>query len=422
MNFAGKTLALAITGSIAAYKACDLIREAYRLGADRVLCIMSQSATQFVAPLTMQSLSMQPVYTDDLAIDHHSGVPIHIWLAQQADALVVFPATSNFVAKFSHGIADDLLTSTAISFTGKPIIIAPAMNTRMWDNPLTQKNLGAVKALSNVAIIEPSSGLLACGETGDGHLASQWLVFKALYRALHPHRMRFYGIKALVSAGGTKEPLDAVRVISNRSSGKMGLAMANALDAMGASVCLVTTAAQDAKNSFEEGDSYPTLVVNTAAEMNEVLHKHWPNSDLLVMAAAVSDCRAKTKTTGKLKTDELLSSALYFEKNPDIVASLAAQKRETQVVVGFAAETQDLAINAEEKRVRKNLDAIVANLVSGPDIGFDTDFNAVSLFAAGQEPVLLPKAEKWQLAEAILIKLDAMGIFKPCLSGASTQP
>lgn len=398
MDFSGKTIAVAITGSIAAYKACDFIRELYRRGAKQVLCIMSRSAQAFISPLTLQSLSQNPVYSDELSVEHQSGIPIHITIAQQADTLVIFPATANTLAKLANGLADDLISTTVITFTGKPVLIAPAMNTRMWDHPLTKQHIKTLKALPNYCVIAPTSGLLACGEEGDGHLADQNLILQTLYRSLHSNRMLYHGIRAMVTAGGTEEPIDAVRIITNRSSGKMGLALADALDSMGASVCLITTKALPTPRP------YTVLMVKTAQEMADTMATHWDETQLLIMAAAVSDCRiSAANKSRKLKTDTLLSQSISFEKNPDILETFSTEKRTHQYILGFAAESEQLLANAREKLERKKLDAIVANDISQSDIGFDTDENAASVILKNQKDVItLPKMSKYRLAENIL--------------------
>lgn len=399
MDFAGKTIAVGLTGGIAAYKACDLIRELYRRGAARVLAIMTPNAEAFLPALTLQALTRFPVYASELAVDSN-GVPIHIVLAQQADALLILPATTDSLAKLAHGMADNLVNTTAITFTGKPILIVPAMNTRMWDHPLTRQNLQTLKAVPNYHLVEPVSGSLACGETGDGHLADPETILQALYRALHPQAGLYQGLRALVTAGGTVEPIDPVRVISNRSSGKMGLALADELAAMGAQVTLITTRPPQTRN-------YTVIPVQTAAEMRNAVHAAYPYADLVFMAAAVSDYHVENASAQKLKREQSPELTLKLTPNPDILAELGEQKRAGQVLVGFAAESSNLIANATEKLRRKNLDAIVANDISRADIGFEADQNEVTLLFPGASPEALPKAAKPVIARQLLSVIHA---------------
>jgi len=397
MDFAGKTIALAITGGIAAYKACDLIRELYRRNAGRVLCVMTPTAESFITPLTLQALSRYPVYSSALAVDH-GGVPIHIVLAQQADALLVLPATADTLSKLAHGSADNLVTTSVITFTGKPVLIAPAMNTRMWEHPLTRQNLRTLQELPNYTVIEPTSGKLACGEVGDGHLADQETILQALYRAVHPNAGLFHGVRAVVTAGGTSEPIDPVRVISNRSSGKMGLALADELAAMGASVTLITTRPP-------EGRPYNVIPVKTANELREALDSRFEATDLLLMSAAIADYKPLHPASQKIKREQQTTTALELTANPDILAELGKRKRSGQWLVGFAAESQDLLKNATEKFRRKNLDAIAANDISRSDIGFEADHNEMTLLFAKGEAVHLPMERKDRVAQRLLLAI-----------------
>lgn len=397
MDFSGKTIVVAITGGIAAYKACDLIRELYRRGAHRVLGIMTPTAEAFLPSLTVQALSRYPVYTSELSVDDH-GVPIHIVLAQQADALLIVPATTDTLAKLAHGLADNLVTTTAITFTGKPVLIAPAMNTRMWDHPISRQNLETLKSVPNYQVIEPASGSLACGEVGEGHLADQETILQALYAALHPQRGLYNGVKVVVTAGGTSEPIDPVRVISNRSSGKMGLALADELAAMGADVTLITTRPPS-------GRRYPVMTVQTAADMKETVEAQAPQSQLVLMAAAISDYRVDKPSEQKLKRTASESRQLELVPNPDILAGLGARKPAGQILVGFAAESQALIHHATQKLQTKNLDAIVANDISRSDIGFEADHNEVTVLFPDRAPEMLTRSSKPEIARQLLLLL-----------------
>ena len=395
MDFSGKTIALGITGGIAAYKVCDLIREMYRRDAQRVVCAMTPSAEAFVTPLTLQALSREPVYTSELSVDP-TGVPVHILLAQQADVFVIIPATADTLAKLAHGLADNLVTTTAITFTDKPVLIVPAMNTRMWEHPLTRENVEKLKSLPNVSFVEPYAGSLACGETGDGHLADQEGIMQAIYKATHPQQNIYRGIRAVVTAGGTSEPIDPVRVISNRSSGKMGLALADELAAMGADVTLVTTRPPAPRR-------YQIVAVQTADEIQKALNDRFDRTDLLLMAAAISDFSVEDPAERKIKKAQIKEDpTISLVSNPDILAELGARKKPGQVFVGFAAESHDLLANAIEKLKKKNLDAIVANDISRAEIGIGSDDNEVTLLFAEGESQVFEKAPKTEVARSLL--------------------
>lgn len=410
MNFAGKTIALGITGGIAAYKACDLIRELYRRGVSRVICVLTPAAEAFVTQLTLQALSQQPVYSSELAVDP-SGVPIHIVLAQQADALLILPATVDSIAKLANGFADNLVTTTAITFTGKPVLIAPAMNMRMWQHPLTQENLSKLRTLPNYTVIDPSHGHLACGETGEGHLADPESILQVLYQAIHPQAGLYKGVQVLVTAGGTSEPIDPVRMISNRSSGKMGLALADELWAMGADVTLVTTKPPEAR-------AYTVIPVQTAANMQQAVQTCFADSQLVLMAAAVSDYTVSNSSNQKIKREQNANPTIELSPNPDILSKLGQQKQTGQMLVGFAAESQDLLQNATTKLKRKNLDAIIANDISRSDIGFETDENEVTLLFADGSYQTLSRAPKDEIARQILMHLKT---YQP-VALTTTQP
>lgn len=399
MNFSGKTIAIGICGGIAAYKACDLIRELYRQGAERVIPLMTQSAEAFITPLTLQSLSQEKVLRWDASIDE-AGIPVHITLAQQADALLILPATVNTIAKLAHGLADDLLSTTFMTFTDKPVVLAPAMNTRMWRHPIFQENLQKLDNLPNLHVIDPSAGLLACGETGEGHLASQDLILQALYRALHPQAGLYQNCRALVTAGGTAEPIDPVRAITNQSSGKMGLALADELWAMGASVTLLSSRPVDRP--------YPVLSFTTASELGLLLDQHFPDCDLLMMAAAVSDFKVANPASQKIKKDVGLNFEMAL--NEDLLAQVSEHKQPHQMVVGFAAESEHLLKNAITKLAKKHLDAIVANDISRSDIGFQSDENEVTILMADGFKKHLPRASKADIARQILCVLRPVAI------------
>jgi phosphopantothenoylcysteine decarboxylase / phosphopantothenate---cysteine ligase len=413
MDFSGKTIALAIAGGIAAYRACDLIRELFRQGVKKILPIMTPSAVQFIAPKTIEALARHPVFLDPMATEllnpEYFGVPLHIRMAQEADALVILPATADIIGKLAHGLADDPVTTTAITFTDKPILIVPAMNTRMWQNPLVTKNLATLEQYQNIRIVSPVSGLLACGETGGGHLASQEAVLRALYQALHPYKNLLKGQHAIITAGGTREPIDPVRVITNRSSGKMGLALADEWAAMGGAVTLIT-----AQETPPVRENYPVIQVTTSQNMAEALEEAI-RIDLLpaesssmefltwvIMAAAVSDFKVKTPALKKLKRESTATLTLELTATQDLLAEQAAKKTPRQRFIGFAAESEQLHEHAMEKLARKNLDAIVANDISRSDIGFESDENEVTVFFREGDACFLPRAPKSTLAKELL--------------------
>ncbi len=398
MNFTGKTIAIGVTGGIAAYRTGDLVRELYRRGAARVVALMTPSATEFFSPLTLQALTREAVHVSELAVDHE-GVPWHIVMAQQADALLIHPATVNSIAKLAHGMADDIVSTTAITFTDKPVLLAPAMNTRMWENPLTRRNIRTLRELPNVTVIEPTAGLLACGETGEGHLAHAETVLQHLYKAVHPDAGLFAGRKVLVTAGGTAEAIDPVRTLTNRSSGKMGVALADELFAMGADVTLIATTSVEVPDLIAR--PYGIVTVERSAEMAEAVESRFVGADVLVMAAAVSDFRVAEESGQKIKRGKD-SLSLDLEPTADILAGVAQRKRAGQRIVGFAAESQDVLLNAAEKLSRKNLDAIVVNDISRSDIGFQSDENEVTVLFPSREQVLIAKAPKDLVARQIL--------------------
>jgi phosphopantothenoylcysteine decarboxylase/phosphopantothenate--cysteine ligase len=399
MTLQDKTIVLGICGSIAAYRSADFIRDCQRAGASKVLPLLSEWAPQFVTPLTLQAISHQPVYSQPMAMAH-DGTPVHIAMAQQGDVYVVWAATADMLAKMAQGLTGDLVSCTFITFTDQPVVIVPAMNTRMWQHPITQRNVATLKALPNVTFVPPSSGYLSCGEIGEGHLASHDTVIQTLTRVLSPKP--YAGVRAVVTAGGTQEPLDPVRVLTNRSSGQMGLALADALWQQGAEVTLVAT---PVLNGLER--PYPISYTPTALAMQAELEARFETTDLLVMAAAVSDFRPAHASSHKLKRPADGEVTLALAPNPEILVGLGQRRRpatgaQSQYMVGFAAETQDWDTHAQAKLSRKNLDAIVVNDVSRSDIGFEATHNEVTLWFADGTSVQVAKQPKPDVAQAIL--------------------
>ncbi len=392
----GKLITLGVTGSIAAYKAAELASLLSKAGAD-VHVIMTASAQKFVAPATFATLTGNPVQTDLFAGTDGlggAGGPLlpHIELAK-ADLLVVAPATANILAKAAHGLADDLL-STAILAAPGPVLFCPAMNVHMYRNPATQANLAALKKYGH-HVLEPGKGWLACGETGEGRLPEPPEIVAEIARLLGPAK-DLQGLSVLVTAGGTREPIDPVRFLSNRSSGKMGYALAGAAAARGADVTLVT-----APTALAVPGGVKAVLVETAQQMFEAVREHFPRADIVIKAAAVADYRPARTAAQKIKKE---GETLVIElvKNPDILLELGRLKKPGQVLVGFAAETENLLANARRKLEEKNVDLLVANDVTQPGAGFGADTNLVKLIYRDGRVVDLPLMKKTELAHRIL--------------------
>lgn len=386
-----KHLLLGVTGSIAAYKAADLASKLTQAGAE-VDAILTAAATNFVAPLTFQSVTGRAAYTDLWGADAHV---IHVGLGERADLLVIAPATADILAKLAHGLADDLLTVTALA-ARCALLVAPAMDGAMFEHPATQANIKTL-AERGVTLLGPAEGRMASGLVGRGRMIEPDEILGHIRFTLG-RRGPLAGRRVVVSAGGTQEPLDPVRFISNRSSGKQGFAVAQAALDRGARVTLVAGPT-----------SLPTPVgaqrtdVQTAAEMAEAVLAASMEADALIMAAAVSDFRAAQVADQKIKKTEVPQMAL--ERTIDILSVVAERREKTRrptVVVGFAAESQDLIENAREKVLRKKLSLIVANDISARDAGFSVDTNRVTLIGAtgGVEP--LPLLSKAQVADVVL--------------------
>ncbi len=382
-------VALGVSGGIAAYKACEVVRGLYTAGAE-VQVIMTGNAQRFITPLTLQTLSGRRVITD--AWDLDSGATVqHIDLGRSIDTLVVAPATANVLAKLARGIADDFLSTFYISVTA-PVVLAPAMNTRMWLHPGTQENLAVLRG-RGVSIVEPESGWLAEREVGWGRLADPERIVRATLAAAR-RSSQLAGRTVLVTAGPTREPVDPVRYLSNRSSGRMGYALAAAAARRGARVVLVSGPVELAPPYGVE-----LLRVESAAQMHEAVLRAAGEAHAVFMTAAVADyapaaADSKIKRSGGALT-------LTLEENPDILAELGRDKGD-RLLVGFAAETERVVENARDKLRRKNLDWIVANDVSRQDIGFDAPDNAVTIVGRQGDPIEVAKAGKAEIAERIL--------------------
>lgn len=390
MSLSGKNIVVGVTGGIAAYKAVDIVSRLRKLGVN-VQVIMTESATQFVTPLTFQEISANPVVVSMWDGPKQWNVE-HIALANMADAFLIAPATANIIGKVSSGIADDMLTTTVMATTA-PVILAPAMNTQMFCNPIVQKNIIELKSLG-YHFIEPASGRLACGTDGVGRLPEPCDIvdYVAQFFAV---RQDLAGKTLLVTAGGTREAIDPVRYIGNRSSGKMGYAIAAEAAKRGAQVILV---------SGPTCLTHPSQVivheVESAREMRLEVLKHFAGCDIVIKAAAVADYRPAVVSTQKIKKSDA-ALVLEFAKNPDILRELG-QIKDKQILVGFAAETQNLVAYATKKLQEKNLDMIVANDVSAVGAGFNVDTNIAKLLFRDGTVVDLPQMTKELLAGCIL--------------------
>ena len=386
----GKNILVGITGGIAAYKICELIRMFKRANANvKVVC--TPNALNFVTKLTLQTISQNDVAVEQFEIKDFK--PEHISYADEADVFVIAPATANTISKISNGIADNLLTSIAAAFK-KPIILAPAMNTNMWNNPFVQENLK--KLINHGCIsISPESGYLACGVNGEGRLASLDKIFDRTVEILLAQNKPLKGQKIVVTAGGTIEDIDPVRYISNYSSGKMGTALADEAFAQGADVVLITT--KDIQKP------YKTVKIKSALEMQTALTEEFDSSDFIFMSAAVADFRVKDFSSNKIKKNNSDTMTLELVKNPDILQFLCNKKTtEKPVIVGFCAETENLIENAKTKIQKKGCDFIVANDVSRKDIGFASDENEVYIIDRNLEVKKFEKQPKTAIAREII--------------------
>lgn len=382
-----------VMGGIAAYKVPELVRQLIKKGA-QVQVAMTQSAQEFVTPLTLQVLTKRPVLTHTFDEREPSQVQ-HVAMADWCDLALVVPATANGLAKMAHGLADDVVTTTLLAVTA-PILVVPAMNVHMYENPATQRNLAQLQT-DGLTIMEPDTGFLAEGYEGKGRLPELHRIVaqvERLYARTHlPQSLA--GKQVIVSAGGTRERIDPVRYISNDSSGKMGYAMAQAADWLGATVTLVSTT-----QSLLPPEGVQVQEVASAQELAQAMTSHYDQMDYVVMAAAVSDYRVKYPHDQKIKkvagqTDWQLD----LVANPDILAQLGQTKRQ-QVLIGFAAETQNLLEHARAKLSKKGADWLIANDVSNPAIGFNSDKNQVYVLGAQGQEVLLPQQSKTSLALA----------------------
>jgi phosphopantothenoylcysteine decarboxylase/phosphopantothenate--cysteine ligase len=386
-------VALGVSGGIAAYKSAEIVRllQDHEI---RVQVIMTQAAQEFVRPLTFAALSGEKVITGMFeagnAQPNIDSAVEHIAVAQSIDALLVAPATSDILAKFAQGIASDFLTTLYLA-TLAPVIVAPAMNVNMWNHPATQTNLEILRK-RGVKIVEPDSGYLACGMIGPGRLAANETIVAAVLQSLGASQ-DLAGETVLITAGPTREKIDPVRYITNRSSGRMGYALAEAALRRGAHVLLVT-----GPTAIVPPNAAEITRVETAAQMRDAVLKLFPQATIVIKTAAVSDYRSKATAGQKLKRTGPIS--LELEPTTDILAELAGKKT-TQLIIGFAAETENVLENARKKLAKKSLDAIVVNDVSREGVGFDSDRNAVTILTQ-DELVEVPETTKWEVAQRVL--------------------
>jgi phosphopantothenoylcysteine decarboxylase/phosphopantothenate--cysteine ligase len=387
---------LGVTGCVAAYKACEVLRALQGLGVD-VRVAMTAHAARFVGPLTFEALSRRPVYLDPFQRDGGADMP-HVHWTSEADLLLVAPATANIIGKFAHGIADNAL-STLFLATQAPVVIAPAMNVAMWRHPAVKSNIETLRA-RGVTVVEPGVGYLACGAIGEGRLAEVAEIVAAVEARLNAKR-DLSGLSVLVTAGPTREPIDPVRFISNRSSGRMGYSVAEAARDRGARVVLVS-----GPTTLDLPSGIERVCVTTAEEMARAVEARAVGAQVVVMAAAVSDHRPVQVSAQKLKKGAM-PSRLELVENADILMRLGENKG-TRVLVGFAAETEDLRAHALRKLVEKHVDLIVANDVSQPDAGFDADTNAALLISADGTTVEVPRSSKRVLADRIWDRVAAL--------------
>jgi phosphopantothenoylcysteine decarboxylase/phosphopantothenate--cysteine ligase len=397
LQLAGKRVVLAVTGSIAAYKAIGFLRLLTQRGAI-VHVVMTESAMRFVAPLTFEVLSGSPV-TDDLFSGHQDMK--HLSLAEQADLLLVAPCTANTLAKLALGLADNVLGTMALTVQC-PLVICPAMDGEMWAHPTVQAHAETLRS-RGVTLVEPEIGELASGQWGQGRLATEETILTTVQAVLQPRR-DWQGERVLISAGPTQEPIDPVRFLSNGSSGKMGYAIAEAAAARGAEVVLVSGPTQ-----LTSPRGVTRVPVVTADEMLHALTARFDWATTLIMAAAVGDFRAKESYPHKVKKEQWSGEALQLERTPDILLALSAQ-RTHQRMIGFAAETDDLIEHGQTKLQDKQLDMLVVNQVGGADSAFGNDSNEVILLTPNASPHRIPRMPKRQLADSLLDHMRVLSV------------
>ncbi|HKO62871.1 MAG TPA: bifunctional phosphopantothenoylcysteine decarboxylase/phosphopantothenate--cysteine ligase CoaBC [Pyrinomonadaceae bacterium] len=390
-----KKVALAVSGGIAAYKAAEILRGLQKAGCT-VRVAMTRRACEFVQPLTFRALSGAHVVVDDYAPDNPDPIA-HITFSQTVDLFLVAPATANLIGKFANGIADDFVSSTYLASTA-PVLIAPAMNTTMWQHPATRRNLEKLKA-DGVHIVDPDEGEMACGTFGPGRLSDPEFVVAAALDILRAGKNGhdLAGEHLLITAGATREPLDPVRFLSNNSSGRMGFAIAEMARVRGAEVTLVA-----GFTSVPAPDNIRVIRVNSAQEMHLAVLEKLPEASVFIASAAVADYRPANRSQQKMKKSQS-SLTLQLERTPDILREVSAARRDGQLVIGFAAESENVLNNAKEKLQSKQLDAIVANDITRAGAGFDSEANEVTIISRDRKaPIYVPLMSKVNVANIIL--------------------
>ncbi|HYK22152.1 MAG TPA: bifunctional phosphopantothenoylcysteine decarboxylase/phosphopantothenate--cysteine ligase CoaBC [Pyrinomonadaceae bacterium] len=387
-------IGLGVCGGIAAYKAVEVLRGLQKAGCT-VRVAMTRRACEFVQPLTFRALSGSHVVVDDYAPDNPDPIA-HITFSQTADLLIVAPATANIIAKFANGIADDFLSSTYLACSA-PVLIAPAMNTTMWERPATQRNLQQLRA-DGVHIMEPDAGEMACGTIGPGRLSEPERIVAAALELLKASTQPkdLAGERLLITVGATREEIDPVRFISNRSSGRMGYALAEAALKRGAEVTVVAGV-----TTVPPPQGVKVVKAQSAEEMSQTVARERENASVFIGAAAIADYRPAQRSDQKIKKSQD-SITLTLERTPDVLSQVAASRANGMLVIGFAAETENVLDNAREKLTAKNLDAIVANDVTRQDSGFDSPTNAITILTKDSDPLVLPVLSKTEAADRIL--------------------
>lgn len=388
----GRKIVLGVTGGIAAYKSAELVRELVRAEAE-VHVVMTRNSQAFITPLTFQTLSGNPVITELFSLTEESEIG-HISLANAAELLVIAPATANIIGKIAGGIADDMLT-TIVMATKAPVLLAPAMNVHMWENVIFQENVEKLRS-RGYHFIDPEAGELACGYEGKGRLAEVPEIMEEIRAILSPKD--FSRETILITAGPTEEPIDPVRFISNRSSGKMGFALARAARRRGAEVILIS-----GPTALSAPKKVKYIAVRSASQMREFVLEHMEKASIIIKAAAVADYRPRRNAPEKIKKSEK-EIVLELERNPDILSEVGKRKGR-RIVVGFAAETENLLQNARRKLEEKNLDLIVANDVTLPEAGFEADTNIVKFLDRSGKVEELPLMTKEELADRLLNRI-----------------
>ena len=383
-----KTVLIGITGGIASYKICELIR-LYKKNNYNVKVIATENAFNFVTELTLATLSQNQVYSDNFDIKEYK--PEHISLCNEGDILVLAPATANTISKIANGICDNLLTSIICAFN-KPVLIAPAMNTNMWNNPFVQENIKKLSS-NGYEFVDPESGYLACGTNGAGRLADINKIYSKSIELLEKEKT-LNGQTIVITAGGTIEKLDPVRYISNFSSGKMGIALADIAHKKGANVELIST--------FPVDKPYKNTVVQSAVEMQKAVERSLETATTVIMAAAVADYKAQDYSEQKIKKTSEDTISITLTKNPDILKEISSKKKDGQTIIGFCAESQNLIEFAKNKIDKKGCDYLVANDISRKDIGFGADENEIYILDKSHNIKHFEKATKQQVAKHIL--------------------